>query len=303
MKKLVIVSAVLSALVSGSALAANVYSADGTEISIGGRAEFRGDFTDAVEGTMQDNSRARLNVKGSTQISDGLSAFGVYEAEHETGSQEFSNRYLYAGVDTNTGTFSVGRQDMAAVLITNMTDITEFSGVQQYIAAGSDKEDSVFAYRGSFESLQLEATYQASDAKDDDAFSFAGFYSLPMGLDLGLAYSADDADANQVLVGLGYTSPDLYVGVTYSTGDKEQSAEFTVQELSASYKFTSEFSVAANYSFAEQEEANVTSDEVDQFELAAYYMFNDNFRVYASYKFDQIMDADDVLRLAAHFGF
>ncbi len=303
MKKSAIASAVLSALISGSALAANVYSADGTELSIGGRAEFRGDFTDAVEGTMQDKSRARLNVKGSTQISDGLSAFGMYEAEHESGSQEFTNRYLYAGINTNNGNFSVGRQDMAAVLVTDMTDITEFSGVQQYIAAGSDKEDSVFAYSGNFDALKLEATYQASDAKDDDAFSVAGMYSLSGELDLGFAYSADDADASQVLAGLGYTSHNLYIGGTFSTGDKSKSVKFTVYELSASYEIKSELSIAANYSFAEEEEANITSDEVDQFELAAYYEFNSSFVAYTAYSFNQISGADDVLRLAVRYGF
>ncbi|MCK6264016.1 porin [Vibrio sp. ZSDE26] len=310
MKKAVIASAVLSALMSGSALAATVYNADGTKLSVGGRAEFRGDFTDSVEGTMKDSSRARVNVKGSTEISDGLSAFGVWEGEQKTGGNTgFANRYLYAGIGTDIGKFSVGRQDMAAVIVSDMTDITEFSGIQQYIGASSDKEDSVFAYRGSFDALQVEATYQADSAKDNDAYSVAGMYSLPMGLDLGLAYSSNDkgsednSEGNQILAGIGYTFQDLYVAGTFSAGDVEKDVEFTAYELAASYKITSEFSVAALYGFAEQEVANVTFDTVDMFELAAYYKFNSNFRTYVAYEFDQLENADDTLRLGARYDF
>lgn len=305
MKKAVIASAVLSALVSGSALAANVYSADGTELSIGGRAEFRGDFTDAVEGTMEDKTRARLNVKGSTQINDDLSAFAFYEGEQSTGGKTgLSNRYMYAGVGTSIGDFSVGRQDMAAVIVSDMTDITEFSGLQQEIDASSDKEDSVFAYRGSFDALQVQATYQASDAKDEDAFSVSGMYSLPMGLDLALAYSASDADQDAIIAGLGYSLDSLYLAGTFSTGDNAKDVEFTAYELSASYKITSAFSVAANYGFLEEQAKGATAtDEVDQFEVAAYYKFNGNFRTYVAYVSDQITNADDTLRLGARYDF
>ncbi|MEF1282251.1 porin, partial [Vibrio fortis] len=72
MKKAVLASAVVAALVSGSSLAATVYSSDGTELKIGGRAEFRGDFIgsggEEVEGSMEDKTRFRLNLKGETQL-------------------------------------------------------------------------------------------------------------------------------------------------------------------------------------------------------------------------------------------
>lgn len=152
MKKAALTTAILTALVSAPSFAATVYKNDGTELKVGGRVEFRGDFIGSdgaeVEGSMEDKSRARLNLKGKTDIGNGLSAFGVYEAEQKTGKSEFKNRYMYAGVDSDIGAFSVGRQDMAAVIISDMTDITEFSGVQQVIDSSSDKQDSVFAYRG-----------------------------------------------------------------------------------------------------------------------------------------------------------
>ncbi|MGR5542873.1 porin, partial [Vibrio campbellii] len=87
-------------------VAATVYSNDGTELSIGGRVEFRGDFIGSsgkeVEGTMNDKSRARINVKGSSEISNNLSAFGVYEAELEN-KEDITNRYFYTGLKTEVG--------------------------------------------------------------------------------------------------------------------------------------------------------------------------------------------------------
>ncbi|MDA0155274.1 porin [Vibrio sp. Makdt] len=330
MKKAVLASAVVAALVSGSSLAATVYSSDGTELKIGGRAEFRGDFIGSggaeVEGTMEDKTRFRLNLGGKTELTDTVTAFGFYEAEQSTGDSEFDNRYMYAGVDFDGQAVSVGRQDMASVIVSDFTDITEFSGVQQVIDAASDKEDSVFAYRGGFDALQLEATYQANSAKDTDGYGISGVYSLPIGLDLGLAYSGQDlgagnGSANQILAGLAYSLDNLYLAATYSTGDLNDKAvgpiaeSFTAMEFAAQYKITKQVSAAAVYTYQENEAANgSTADSVDGIELVGYYKLNSNFRTYLSYYInglDEVKDVttglttegEDTLRLGVRYDF
>lgn len=330
MKKAVLASAVVAALVSGSSLAATVYSSDGTELKIGGRAEFRGDFIGSggaeVEGTMEDKTRFRLNLGGKTELTDTVTAFGFYEAEQSTGDSEFDNRYMYAGVDFDGQAVSVGRQDMASVIVSDFTDITEFSGVQQVIDAASDKEDSVFAYRGGFDALQLEATYQANSEKDTDGYGISGVYSLPIGLDLGLAYSGQDlgagkGSANQILAGLAYSLDNLYLAATYSTGDLNDKAvgpiaeSFTAMEFAAQYKITKQVSAAAVYTYQENEAANgSTADSVDGIELVGYYKLNSNFRTYLSYyinSLDEVKDVttglttegEDTLRLGVRYDF
>ena len=320
----------VAALVSGSSLAATVYSSDGTELKIGGRAEFRGDFIGSggaeVEGTMEDKTRFRLNLGGKTELTDTVTAFGFYEAEQSTGDSEFDNRYMYAGVDFDGQAVSVGRQDMASVIVSDFTDITEFSGVQQLIDAASDKEDSVFAYRGGFDALQLEATYQANSAKDTDGYGISGVYSLPIGLDLGLAYSGQDlgagnGSANQILAGLAYSLDNLYLAATYSTGDLNDKAvgpiaeSFTAMEFAAQYKITKQVSAAAVYTYQENEAANgSTADSVDGIELVGYYKLNSNFRTYLSYYInglDEVKDVttglttegEDTLRLGVRYDF
>ncbi len=112
MKKAAIAVAVLSAVVSGSTLAATVYDAEGTSLKVGGRLEFRGDFNgndkgEEIEGTMLNKSRVRLNVAGETDIGAGMKGFGFWEAEQGVKSsagtsteQEttFKQRYMYVGM-------------------------------------------------------------------------------------------------------------------------------------------------------------------------------------------------------------
>ena len=304
MKKAALTTAILTALVSAPSFAATVYKSDRSELKVGGRVEFRGDFIGSdgaeLEGSMEDKSRARLNLKGKTDIGNGLSAFGVYEAEQDTGKSEFKNRYMYVGVNSDIGAFSVGRQDMAAVIISDMTDITEFSGVQQVIDSSSDKQDSVIAYRGAFDALQLQATYQANSSDNEDKYGISGMYSLPMGLDLGLAYSGGDVDKDnsedQILGGIAYSMDNLYLAGTYSQGSLTDAEDFTAYELVASYKVASKFTVAGLYTFQENDpNGKAKYDAVDAFELVGYYKLSSNFRTYLSYYINQLDEEKDVV--------
>lgn len=138
MKKTLLATLILSSFVSGAASAATVYDKENTKLSIGGRAEVRALFSDAVDGSMLDKSRARINFEGQTKISQDLTGFAFMEYEIEPGST-VNNRYLFAGIGTKAGDFSYGRQDSASVQISNMTDIASYhSGAQQIIAAASD---------------------------------------------------------------------------------------------------------------------------------------------------------------------
>lgn len=325
MKKAVLSIAILSALVSGSSMAATIYKADGTELALGGRVEFRGDFIGdedgaEVKGSMEDSTRARLNLKGRTEITDELDGFAFYEAEQKTGKDDFKNRYMYVGLGTSFGDFSVGRQDMAAVQISDMTDITEFSGGQQYIDSAADKTNSVLAYRAQFDELNVQATYSANSDKDADLYGVSALYAFPFGLDVGAAYSAGDngegeGSQNQALFGLGYTVDDLYLAATYSFGDNDDDAddEFNALEVAAEYKFTKQFKMRALYSKAEDKVDGDKTDTIDFAELAGYYKFNSNLSTYVAYKFNNLdsetdkdgykIQGEDTLRLGMKYEF
>lgn len=304
MKKTLLATAIVSSLVSAAAQSAAVYDKDGTAFSVGGRAEVRGLFGDAVDGTMEDKSRARINFAGKTQLSETLAAFGFveYEIDRENSETEVDSRYLYAGFATTAGDFSYGKQDTANVQVSDLTDIASYhSGIQQYIAAASDKQDNNFAYAGNFldEALTVKANFIADDVKDNDAVALSALYSLDFGLDLALSY-ADQDEQNQITAGVAYTLNDLYLAATYAMGDVAADDEFTSLEVAAQYKFSKEFRLIGMYGMAEED---VKGDTEDFVALEAQYRFNNAIRSYASYKLDNLDDGDNELLVGLRYDF
>ncbi|MGB5446672.1 MAG: porin [Psychromonas sp.] len=302
MKKTLLATAILTGLVSATAGAATVYDQDGTKLSVGGRAEVRGLFGDAVEGTMEDKSRARINFKGETQITDDLTGFGVMEYEIKSGDT-VTNRYLYAGLGTVAGDFSYGKQDTANVQISAMTDIASaHSGNQQYIDSASERQDSTFFYANNAldENLSLQANFIAANEEDkDDAFAVSALFSTGIGLDLGASYSDQD-QANQITLAAGYTFEDLYLGTSYAMGDVAADDEFTSLEVAAQYKVTKELRMIGIYTKSEED---VSGDTADFFALEGQYRFNDALRTYASYKFNNLTDGEDELLVGLRYNF
>ncbi|WP_117232472.1 porin [Vibrio maerlii] len=323
MKKAVLASAVVAAFVSGSALAAEVYNSDGTSLKIGGRAEFRGDFVGTssggeIDGTMANNSRFRLNVGGESEITSDLSGFGFYEAEQgvvssadKTSETDFKQRYMYAGLKGDFGAVSFGRQDTAAVQISQMSDISTYSGDQKaFINAGNEQINNTIAYAYGNDDLSLKASYIAGEDKDTDGFGISGIYTLPMGLGLGLGYSANDngegeGAGNAIIAGVNYSMDALYVGATYTTGelDDDVKSDFSGVELAAQYSFNDQFSLIGAYQWQELDTVIGKGDISDFFEITGTYKFNSDIRSYVAYKLNNLDDAEDSLRLGLRYDF
>jgi outer membrane porin protein LC len=299
MKKTLLATAIVSALVSATAGAATVYDQDGTTFKVGGRAEVRGLFSDSVDGTMEDASRARINFSGETQISENLTGFGFMEYEIKSGASEVKNRYLFAGIGTQIGDFSYGKQNTAGVQISDFTDIaSNHSGQQQVIGSASDKQDNTFLYSGTFaDALTVQANYIANGVQeldkegnvqkaDEDAFGISAAYAFDFGLDLGASYSDQD-ERNQATFGAAYTWNNLYVAATYATGEI-QATDFTSLEVAAQYKFTKEFRLIGIIGMQDAETKNVSIDTLDFYALEAQYRFNQSIRTFASYKLNNL---------------
>ena len=194
MKQAAIATAVLSALASASSYAATVYESDTTTLKIGGRIEFRGDFGDAVEGTMDNKSRIRLNIGGETQLNDNLTGFGFYEAQQDvenTGvsnpsESNFNQRYLYAGLKGSFGAVSAGKQDTALVQIAELSDLGNHTDTLiGYTNAGGKRINNTFVYGFSTDELSVHASFVAGNEKSTDGVAASALYTLPVGLTLG----------------------------------------------------------------------------------------------------------------------
>lgn len=301
MKKTLLATAILSAIISTTAGAATVYDNNDTTMEIGGRVEVRGLFNndDAVE-TMTDRSRSRINFSGETQISESLAGFGFMEYEIAPGGT-VSNRYLYAGFATSAGDFSYGRQDTASVQVSNMTDIASYhSGIQQqYITSASDKENNTFLYSGEFsDALTLKVNYIAQETEDMDALGLSAYYAMGFGLDLAVSY-ADQDEQNQVTFGASYSMDALYLAATYAVGEMNADTEFTSLEVAIQYKATKQLRLIGLIGMAEVED----TDTEDFFALEAQYRFNKSIRTYASYKINNLDGAENELLVGLRYNF
>lgn len=331
MKMAAIATAITTALVSGSALAAEVYNSDGTSLSIGGRAEFRGDFQGKasgaeLKGTMDNASRFRINVGGETKITNDLNGIGFYEAEQtvgnggdnrNTGNTDFKQRYMYAGLVAGDNTVTFGKQDAATVQISQMSDnVSTHSGIQKtYIAAGDEQINNALNYSGYFmDALSVKASLLAASDADQDGYALSGIYTLPMGIGIGLGYAANEnpnaQDSTQFIGGLNYKWEGLYVAGTYTQGEGSKLAtaagdnDFTGYEFVAHYLFDNNFQALVGYQKGEIDPSVGSKYDVsDYYELTGVYYFNSSLRTYATYKVNNLEDADNSLRLALRYDF
>lgn len=325
-----LIALAVAATVSAGANAANVYSQDGTELNVGGRAEFRGDFIgnggEEIEGTMANNSRFRLNVGGTTEINESLSGFGFYEAEQtvksssdNTAEDTFKQRYMFAGLQGEFGAVSFGRQDTAAVQISQMSDVTTFTGAQkEFINAGNEQINNTILYTGEFDALTVKASLVAGEKKDTDSYGVSAIYTLPMGLGFGLGYSAGDNGENlgsgdAIIAGVNYTLDSLYLAGTYTTGEADDkfNSDFNGMELAATYGFGNGFTLMGAYQKTEVDNLlGQSSDQSDFFEITGDYAFNNNMNAYVAYMLNNMdestngaKDAEDTLRLGLKYSF
>lgn len=308
MKKTLLATAILAGFISTTAQSATIYNEDGTTLKIGGRVEVRADFLgddfEETEGSISDQSRARINFGGKTQLTDEITGFGFMEYEIKDG-EDVKNRYLFAGFGTKVGDFSYGRQDSANVQISDMTDIASYhSGIQQVLDASSDKQNNTFLYSNKFaDVVTVQADYIASNEDDeDDSFGLSALYTSDFGLDLGLAYSDSQDDSNQTTVAAAYTMNNLYVAVSYAMGDIDADDDFSSLEAAIQYKFNKQFRMIGI--IGQQEEAD--SDTQDFYAIEGQYRFNKSFRAYASYAFNNLdndVETEDSLVAGLRYNF
>ncbi|EJX7571721.1 porin OmpU [Vibrio cholerae] len=294
---------------SGDKAGSTVYSAKGTSLEVGGRAEARLSLKD---GKAQDNSRVRLNFLGKAEINDSLYGVGFYEGEFTTNDQgknesnsSLDNRYTYAGIGGIYGEVTYGKNDGALGVITDFTDIMSYHGnsAADKIAV-ADRVDNMLAYKGQFGDLGVKASFRFADRTENtvtdkyedngkDGYSLSAIYAFgDTGFNVGAGY-ADQDEQNEYMLAASYRMENLYFAGLFTDGEKAKDVDYTGYELAAGYKL-GQAAFTATYNNAET--AKETS--ADNFAIDATYYFKPNFRSYISYNFN-LLDSDKVGKVAS----
>lgn len=322
MKKTLIALSVAAAAIATGANASELYNQDGTSLEMGGRAEARLSMKD---GKVEDKSRVRLNFLGKVEIQDGLYGVGFYEGEfvtdpatvtdtngNEVSVDSLDNRYAYAGIGGEFGEVTYGKNDGALGVITDFTDIMAYHGnsAADKLAA-ADRTDNMISYKGSFNALDVKASYRFADRVEgtttnpgeygdngEDGYSLSGIYTIgETGLALGGGY-ADQADQNEYMLAASYTMGDLYFAGVFTDGEKDKKdADYTGYELAAAYTM-GQTVFSSTYNNAETD----GETSADNIAVDATYFFKPNFRGYVSYNFNLISKGDKLGEVGAGNG-
>ncbi len=282
MNKKLIALAVAAASFSGVAAAAEVYSSDTASLAVGGRAEMR---TRLNDGDIADRTRARINVAGTSQINDDLTAVGFTEFEYTSSrtsvainaddevtiSNAFAVRHIYAGVAGDFGQVTYGRQDGAMAGIADYTDIMNTNGGFNYSAI-TEQTTSTLLYSNNFNGLNVRASVKLEEGEQDNAgFSASATYDVA-GVNIGGGYT-EQGDAKQFIVGAGYSIDALYLGATFTDSNDASQAMFGTPDQG--------IEVATRYTMGKTHfgAGFFTQNDIDGFvTLETGYRFSSNLR-------------------------
>lgn len=313
-KTLIALAVSAAAVVATGANAAEVYNNDGTQLSIGGRAEAR---LSLIDGKAEDKSRARINVEGIQAITDDLYGIGFWEGEFysndetaKKNSSSLETRKLYAGLGGAFGEVTYGKNDGALGVITDFTDIMAYHGnsaADKLEAA--DRTSNLLAYKGKFDDLSIKASYRFADRTAPDAgsngkytdngadgYSLSGIYAFgDTGFTVGAGYAKQNADeskfdAYEYMLAASYEFSDFYFAGLFTDGEKaKKDADYRGYELAAKYTYQQ---TVLSTTWNKAKTNDRTSD--NNIAVDATYYFQPNFRGYISYNFNLIDKNDKI---------
>ncbi|PMH44524.1 porin [Vibrio sp. 10N.286.49.B3] len=310
---------VASIVASMTASAATVYQDGDTIFNIGGRAEVRGNFSDANKdpgnsSSYQDKSRVRLSVDGTQQFTSDVAFFGKYEfelteAEDNSGDDVGINtRFLYAGVETTHGNIYYGHQDNAVTYLTNWTDMAEvYSGyINEYTISTADRAKNVLRYAVTTDyglTFQLDGNFNSeSEADQSDGYGVVLAYLFPVGVEVGIGYAASDETygvgtdtdkSDSLLVGAKYTNDDgVWLAATYQGGSISakgvSDSDYNAADAYLGYSFNDN-TVNLTYSY-------FSADDIADLDInfigVEYARYISNVAFYGSYKFNLLDEGE-----------
>ena len=239
--KLRILAVTLSALlISSNTLAVEVYNKNGNRLNIGGKVVGQHYFsTDSSElgDEKGDQSYVRLNIRGTTKISETLTGYGRWQYHFSGNNVESTDkgnktRRAYAGIrHSDLGSFDYGRNYGVGYDVAAFTDVLPEFGNDTWTQTdvfATGRTTGVATYRhsglyGLVDGLSFALQYQGKEENNDvrkahkqhgDGWGISSIYEYE-GFSLGATYAASDRTNRQVQRGQQTSSgstKDIYAG-------------------------------------------------------------------------------------------
>ena len=237
MKKSVLAVAIAAAAFAASAAsAAQVYDKDGTTLAVGGQVEFMAGnagnnyFSNGgQDATTRD--RARVNLAGRTQLTNGIAGYGFmeWEANHQGSSSEataINARFAYLGTDFGKfGKVQVGRYTDPFEYASNLVDVLDEVGVY----GGQDERNSGhISYMWSGFGFDAGISYQmAEDNYKSDILGNNTNFNVDSGFSIYAGYTSPVVLFGPISVRAGY----LYLnGQSEKDGGYKQNLKVTLND-------------------------------------------------------------------------
>ncbi len=218
MKKSLLALAVASAaFVATSVSATPVYNKDGTSLDIGGRIEamwMSGGEQAVAKNDSTIRNRARLNIAGRTQITNGIAGYGFAEWQSQNAGDSagsgFTDRDQYVGVDFGRfGKVQAGRYEDPFQYASDVTDHFEEHGCMALV--GDERNSGKLSYLWSGYGIDAGATIQfAENSYDSDVIANKSWSSLAKKADGKTAGTMNVNDGFSLYA--GYTTPSVVFG-------------------------------------------------------------------------------------------
>lgn len=299
MKKTLLAVAVPALLAGASAAnAANIYKTDTQSLDIYGRAYMSLDYTNEDSTTMY--GRPRLGFKGTTKVTDAMTAFfkSEWEVAGQTGGDRdsdgtFHTRYIYAGLDFgDAGSVTFGQfypANYSHLLV--LTDIFNEYGMEADVGLyGYDRESSQIGYSNTFGGLSVLATYQFQDDNNkatlydghqNSAYSLGLTYDFDFGLGLHAVYSHQNLDrgSSTTTHSVDVSGVGIPAGATANYYTTAQSGRGGSKN---DWGFGADYTLGNLYLAGFYDQANQGSEDVKAYDFVAAYTLN-QYRLYAGY--------------------
>ncbi|AJR08082.1 porin [Photobacterium gaetbulicola] len=302
MKKTLLAVAIPAVLFAHSISAAEVYKSDEGFVDFYGQLRTQLEKKEDKDVTLNAGS-SRAGVQAQYSVTDSVDVFGKVEFSlnfTDGEDYEMKNRLHFAGVDTDFGKITFGRQWIVSDDV-GVADYSYFNGGSGNLSGilSGGRHDSYIKYNYEGEQFWLAAGFGLPEDDTNQELaelyvgsSINGFsFNLGGGVNTDKSASAVELENTYYEATVDYTTGPFLIGFTYYTNELKDtisglSIDGDSYTVAATYSWADNATAYAGYEYTEQKlSVGSLSEDSTVIYVGSDYHFNSYVRVYAEYAY------------------